>query len=128
MLASRAGASTSLICLQIEHRVTIHGLRRTFAVLMQEAGAPDSIIRQALGHKAKGELARCNGLTRPRVTQLMNLLELHPLILEYVRHLPMDTPARFVTERQLRRLTMLPREQQLRVAFATMPGFKLEKC
>lgn len=40
--------------LGIGHRVTIHGLRRTFAVLMQEAGAPDSVIRQALGHKAQG--------------------------------------------------------------------------
>lgn len=38
----------------IKRRVTIHGLRRTFAVLMQEAGAPDSVIRQALGHGSKG--------------------------------------------------------------------------
>jgi integrase len=38
----------------IERRVTIHGLRRTFAVLLQEAGAPDAIIRQALGHGARG--------------------------------------------------------------------------
>ena len=34
----------------IRRKVTIHGLRRTFAVLLQEVGAPDSIIRQALGH------------------------------------------------------------------------------
>ena len=39
---------------KIERRVTLHGLRRTFAVLLQEAGAPDSIIRQALGHSQRG--------------------------------------------------------------------------
>ncbi|MEM9490328.1 MAG: tyrosine-type recombinase/integrase [Myxococcota bacterium] len=38
----------------IERKVTIHGLRRTFAVLLQDAGAPDSIILQALGHSQRG--------------------------------------------------------------------------
>lgn len=38
----------------IPHRVTVHGLRRTFAVLLQEHGAPDSVISQALGHGARG--------------------------------------------------------------------------
>jgi integrase len=38
----------------IERRVTVHGLRRTFAVLLQESGAPDSVIRQALGHGERG--------------------------------------------------------------------------
>ena len=41
----------------IERRITIHGLRRTFAVLLQEAGAPDAIIQQALGHKPRGVTA-----------------------------------------------------------------------
>jgi integrase/recombinase XerD len=35
----------------ITRNVTIHGLRRTFAVLLQETGAPDSVISQALGHR-----------------------------------------------------------------------------
>lgn len=34
--------------------VTIHDLRRTFAVLLQSTGAPDSVIRQALGHRGAG--------------------------------------------------------------------------
>lgn len=38
----------------IDRRLTIHGLRRTFAILLQEYGAPDAIIRQALGHCARG--------------------------------------------------------------------------
>lgn len=45
------------VCLQaagVNRRVTVHGLRRSFAVLLTQVGAPDSIIRQALGHSAKG--------------------------------------------------------------------------
>jgi integrase len=42
----------------IERPVTIHGLRRTFAVLLQQAGAPDSIIRQAMGHAPRGVTER----------------------------------------------------------------------
>ncbi len=41
----------------VERRITIHGLRRTFAVLLQETGAPDAIIQQALGHKPRGVTA-----------------------------------------------------------------------
>lgn len=41
----------------IERRVTVHGLRRTFAVLLQEAGAPDVVIQQALGHRPQGVTA-----------------------------------------------------------------------
>ena len=47
----------------IKRRVTIHGLRRTFAVLLQEAGAPDTVIRQALGHGARG-VTECHYLPR----------------------------------------------------------------
>jgi integrase len=39
---------------KVDRPITIHGLRRTFAVLLQEAGAPDSVIRQALGHGQRG--------------------------------------------------------------------------
>lgn len=42
----------------IQHRVTVHGLRRTFAVLLQDAGAPDSVIRQAMGHAPRGVTER----------------------------------------------------------------------
>lgn len=47
----------------IKRRVTIHGLRRTFAILLQEAGAPDAAIRQALGHSARG-VTECHYLPR----------------------------------------------------------------
>lgn len=42
----------------ISHRVTVHGLRRTFAVLLQDVGAPDSVIRQAMGHAQVGVTER----------------------------------------------------------------------
>jgi hypothetical protein len=61
-------------------------------------------------------IARRYGLTKPRVTQLMDLLVLHPDILDYVRNLPPGTPERLVTEKKLRRLTRLPHEPQLRAA------------
>lgn len=38
----------------VHRHVTIHGLRRTFAVLLQDVGAPDSVISEALGHAATG--------------------------------------------------------------------------
>ena len=39
---------------EIDRTITVHGMRRTFAVLLQEAGAPDSVIRAALGHSRRG--------------------------------------------------------------------------
>ena len=75
----------------------------------------------AVTHRA--ELARQHGLTRARVTQLMNLLELHPVVLAYVRSLPSGIPMCLVTERKLRRLTRLPQEQQIDEALRELAGF-----
>ena len=69
------------------------------------------------------ELARRHGLTRARVTQLMNLLKLHPLVLAFVRSLPPGTPPRLITERKLRSLTRIPREHQIDAAFELLSGF-----
>ena len=71
----------------------------------------------------RAELARWHGLTRARVTQFMNLLELHPLVLAYARGLPPGCPPRLVTEHKLRRLTRLPRGQQINAACDLLPGF-----
>ena len=65
----------------IERRVTIHGLRRTFAVLLQEAGAPDAVIQQALGHRPQG------------VTATHYLPRRDPLIQKYVDLIEVDIPA-----------------------------------
>lgn len=50
----------------------------------------------------RAELARQHGLTRARVTQLLDLLKLDPAILDYVRNLPAGTHERLVTEKKLR--------------------------
>ncbi|ACY15297.1 tyrosine-type recombinase/integrase [Haliangium ochraceum] len=42
----------------ISRPVTMHGLRRTFGVLLQDVGCPDSVIRQAMGHEPIGVTAR----------------------------------------------------------------------
>ncbi|MFN0245301.1 MAG: hypothetical protein ACKV2T_00245 [Kofleriaceae bacterium] len=69
-------------------------------------------------------LARRYGLTKPRrVTQLMDLLLLHPDILDYVRNLPPGTPDRLVTEKKLRRIVKLAPEPQLSEAEKQVPGF-----
>ena len=61
----------------------------------------------------QSELASQVGLSRARVTQLLNLLKLHPDILVYLAETE-DGDARLVgvTERKLRDLVGLPREKQ----------------
>jgi hypothetical protein len=71
----------------------------------------------------RADLARHFGLTRARVTQLVNLLRLHPDILAYVRSLPRGTPTKLVTERGLRALVQVPRKRQVSDAKLLVPGF-----
>jgi hypothetical protein len=64
----------------------------------------------------RAEISHRQGLSRARVTQILNLLKLHPTIQDYVRNLTPDTPERLVTERKLRRLAKLDPGQQLEAA------------
>lgn len=73
--------------------------------------------------RSRAELARRNDLQRARVTQLMGLLELHPLIRDFVRGLGEEVPDRAVTERKLKELMPLAHEVQLSVAKKRLPGF-----
>jgi hypothetical protein len=57
------------------------------------------------------------------VTQLLNLLELHVDILDFVRSLPKGTPDRLVTEKQLRRLRRIDADAQLETARKVLSGF-----
>jgi hypothetical protein len=67
--------------------------------------------------------ARLYAMSAPRVTQILNLLKLHPAILEFVRTLSLTTPARAVTERKLRALVPLTQEEQLEAASRLFSGF-----
>lgn len=72
---------------------------------------------------SRAELARRGDLQRARVTQLMDLLKLHPRIRDFVRNLDSGTPELAVTERKLRLLLSLPPASQLRAARKEVPGF-----
>lgn len=72
---------------------------------------------------SRADMARLHGLTRARVTQLLDLLKLDPVLVDYVRTLPPGTPERSVTEKNLRRLVRLPPPAQLREAERIVPGF-----
>ena len=63
----------------------------------------------------KAELARRNGMSRARVSQIMNLLKLSPEIREEILNLP-DKKQRFFTERKLRKIVGLsPARKQILV-------------
>jgi hypothetical protein len=72
----------------------------------------------------RADLACRFRLTRARVTQLMDLLRLHPTILAYVRSLPAGSPTRMVTERGLRAVVRLPRGQQVETASRFIRDFE----
>lgn len=76
----------------------------------------DGVVRN------QAELARTFRLTRARVTQLLQLLDLHPAILTYAKSLPPGTPTKMVTERGLRPLLGLALGRQLKVARQRIPG------
>ena len=69
--------------------------------------------------KNRAPLARREGVTRARVTQIMKLLLLAPDIQEAILALPVGTPERLVTERKLRNLVDLAPEKQ-RARFEAM--------
>jgi hypothetical protein len=70
-------------------------------------------------------LAHLYALTRARVTQVLNLLKLHPNILDFLRALPPGPRARLYTERRLRPLLLLEHSAQLRDASDVIPDFAL---
>lgn len=74
---------------------------------------------------SRSKLAQELQLTKPRVTQLMKLLGLHPQIRAYIKRLPPGTPERFVTERGLRALVNKPLDKQLELAGGFVPGFEV---
>ena len=71
----------------------------------------------------QADLARMFCLTRARVTQLLQLLDLEPSIRAYAKSLPPGTPTNMVTERGLRLLLKFPPSVQLRKAKRTVQGF-----
>ena len=70
------------------------------------------------------ELAKEEGITRARMTQIMNLLKLAPEIREYIRNLNDPEEIDYFTERRLRKISseaepeiQVKRFEQLRKAY-----------
>jgi len=95
---------------------------RPAPIVAQLALAEEMAAALERGEVDRTGLAHLYGLTKPRVTQLLNLLKLHPLILDYVRSLGRGRPRAWITERRLRPMTALPRVEQLQAALRIMPG------
>ncbi len=74
--------------------------------------------------ETRAELARLEGVSRPRVTQIMKLLRLAPEIQEAILALPPGTPERLVTERKLRAIIALDPTDQI-AAFEALSDIKL---
>jgi hypothetical protein len=72
-------------------------------------------------------LAHLYGFTRARVTQIMNLLRLHPDILDHLRSLTPGPDASRLTERRVRPLLLLSVQGQLEVAAQVIPGFRCRR-
>ena len=75
--------------------------------------------------RSQADIAHLKGLSRARVTQIMNLLKLAPEIRDFIRELPRQASRSRVTERRLRELTGLRAEAQLAAAMGLLPGFRL---
>jgi hypothetical protein len=75
------------------------------------------------GSVNQSDLARLYGMTRARVTQILNLLRLHPAVVDYLRGRHFVGHGRAPTERSLRPLVAKPAEAQLEAAQEGLPGF-----
>jgi hypothetical protein len=82
----------------------------------------DGLIRKGIV-RDYADLARLGGITRARVTQIMNLLNLAPKIQEQILFLPgMPTGRAVMTERGLRQITQARGWARQTAAWASGPG------
>ncbi len=72
-------------------------------------------------------LAQRYGLTRARVTQVLNLLKLHPSILEFLLGMPPGPYSRLFTERRVRPLLPLAPAAQVKEARGLLRGFVAQR-
>ena len=68
----------------------------------------------------RAEVARMVGVSRARITQVMNLLKLHPQIQQYLMQAKDDTNTRLLSERSLRSIAAMPDTHQQLRAFQAM--------
>ncbi len=73
----------------------------------------------------QAEIARREGTTRARVTQVMGLLRLAPEIQEHILSLPKTNHRSAVTERALRPIAQIDGHEEQRAAFSMLLDFEL---
>jgi hypothetical protein len=109
-----------------EFRWTIHGRRPAKRKVRTTNRNPVALAlewRRAIDnglYSSQADLARKKGISRPRVTQILNLLRLSPGVLELLLGSGDPLHERTVTERQLRRLIDLPAREQQRHIMAIL--------
>ena len=62
--------------------------------------------------RTRAEIARREGITRARVTQIMSLLRLAPETQDHILSLPESTQRPALTERSIRKIVRIPDEGQ----------------
>jgi len=67
--------------------------------------------------RTKAEIARMAGISRARVTQVMNLLNLHPDIQEYLKDTKRCLDAKLLTKRRLRHIAVIQNSEEQLTAF-----------
>lgn len=85
--------------------------------------AEDFQRRIAAREVTRADLARLHGITRARVTQVLNLSRLHPAIIDFLKEQPAGPNARRFTERRVRPLLAVGHARQLAEASRVLPGF-----
>jgi hypothetical protein len=75
--------------------------------------------------KCQADIARELGVTRTRVTQIMKLLRLSPMVKQYL--LAEEKRSELPTERSLRPLLTMPTTEQEEWAAQNFPDFEMEK-
>lgn len=63
------------------------------------------------------QLANERGMTRARMTQIMNLLKLAPEIRDYIKNLEDTDEIKYFTEKKLRSIAILPKPNMQLVKF-----------
>lgn len=98
-----------------QHAVILASRPSRIGCLVALAHRFEGLLRSGVV-KDYAELARLGHVTRARVTQIMNLLNLAPEIQEYLLFLP-AAPGQRVTERDLRRIAAEVRWDRQRTMF-----------
>ena len=127
--ASRSGRIKSCFVLDFQkfaddrkRREKQHSRRMRTVELLDLSDEFDRLLRTGEVNR-RAELAAIYGISRARVTQLLNLQKLHPDIRAFVREHARASWGNFISERSLRPLVKMTEERQLEVAVGLWPRF-----